>query len=121
MKVALRERLPLSDKMKNGIYTIYSVVDHSRFQPLIKPEKSKIFTVIVVAAFNEFKNQYQFLENCRELLKDLPIKIEFVGDMNNEYGLKCKELVDNSPLKDKITFLGFTEEIEAVYKKADCS
>jgi len=127
MKEALRKRLPLVDRKQFGkkTRTIYSIIDHLRFNTINKGESpygdETIKHLLVSASFNKLKNQHEFLKSVVVKFRDKPVKFHFVGDFtpeSNSYASKCAKLVDDLKLNRCVKFHGYKQDIENYYKHA---
>jgi glycosyltransferase involved in cell wall biosynthesis len=78
-------------------------------QPLegLDIDKYKIFTVLSLGAVREMKRTVDQLK-AFEILKSkkLSVQMKIVGDTSGSYGKKLLELINKSPYKDSIEYLG---------------
>jgi len=125
MRKSLKERLPLSAKRlseNNFITPIYSIVNFNIFKPQdVKVHKGEDepIRLLYVAAFNQLKNQHQFIEKSANWIREQNVIIDFVGDDSNQYGERCKKLVKLHNLENRCFFHGFQKNIHGYYQKSD--
>ena len=119
MKKELSERLPLVRKKYWAvhIHAIYSIIDFDRFPDDAQPPDSKS-GIAYIAAFNNKKNQYEFIQKSLPALADKGIPVHFVGDVQNEYGMKCQKLATELGLGDFVNFHGYQSNISDWYRRA---
>ncbi len=119
MMLEITKRLKYS---ANKISYIYSIVDiESRSSKEKNILEKGYFHIGYVAAFMAKKQQYDFINNGMSLLiSRVPnCKIHFIGDVNNEYGIRCKELVTKLKLTQYVEFHGFQTNVASWYSKLD--
>ena len=124
----------LSRKRQAKIEYIYSIVDSERLRPPDDDERVSLrrnygipedtFAIGYVAAFNDKKNQLDFIRNAGALLKKsaIPVKIYFLGDFNpdsDNYARACRDAVQQSDLDDLFIFTGFVKDIHDWYRALD--
>ena len=113
---------------------IYSIVDFERMQLKNLSQRQAdrrsleiaedAIAIGFVAAFNDKKNQLDFIQQALpELKRQQPnAHIFFVGDFRpseDPYAQRCQDAVMKLGLKGQITFAGFTDEIEKWYSSLD--
>ncbi len=116
------------------IRAIYSVVDVERLSPLGQSARAElrlrlglppaVFAVGIVAAFVPKKQQLQLLRHLSQAEASLlsELRFYFVGDFEPEsdaYSAACRDLVEGSALRDRVTFVGFTSAPESWYQALD--
>ena len=119
MRKELLARLPLRRKQywQNHMHAIYSIVDPDRFAA--RNEKGLIRKdVLYAAAFNYKKNQNTFVRQALPILAAKGIVVNFVGDVQNEYGEACRRLVEQLGLEKYAVFHGYQPKIEEWYNKS---
>lgn len=121
MKEQLSKRLPIwFFKEKNRFLVfIYSIVDFTRFNNRSKVHDSKNFKILYSAIFSDLKNQYNFLINSIDWINDNDVEVNFIGDVNNDYGKRCKKLVKDTQISEKVKFHNYQKDVEKFYQEAD--
>ena len=78
------------------------------------------FVIGHVARFNEVKNQARTVKIFQEVLKSKPnAYLLFVGNYDNDYGSKIKNMVAEEGLTDKIIFLGIRDDATKIMPVVD--
>ena len=123
-----------SGKRQAKIEYIYSIVDSERLRPSDDEERVSLrrnpgipedtFAIGYVAAFNDKKNQLDFIRIAGPLLKKsaIPVKVYFLGDFNPEtdsYARNCRDVVRQSGLEDLFSFSGYASDIHEWYRALD--
>ncbi|MGY0392948.1 glycosyltransferase [Bizionia sp. KMM 8389] len=84
-----------------------------------KPHKNNaIFKLITVANLVAVKN-IEMLLQAIALIKHLPIHLDIVGDMRNDYVQKLQVLIKELQLEDKVSFLGKHLDVRPLLEQAD--
>ena len=114
--------------------SIYSIVDFDRMQRTSPPQRFEdrrnlgiaddTIAVGFVAAFNDKKNQLEFIQNAiPELQRQQPnAHVFFVGDFRpseDPYADQCRNAALQFGVEKNLTFAGFTEKIETWYSSLD--
>jgi glycosyltransferase involved in cell wall biosynthesis len=75
------------------------------------------YNFISVGVFQERKNQIQIIHLFSEIFDKLsgPANLVFYGDHDNEYGRRCKDLVEDLNLSHLIRFWGWTNGSDVIY------
>ncbi|MBU7478907.1 glycosyltransferase family 4 protein, partial [Lactiplantibacillus pentosus] len=116
---------------KNQPQVIYNGVDSDRFKPSNNseylynewniPKNAKI--IGMMGCVNSWKGQHDFLKAEELVMRDDPsvytvmVGSAFVGEEWREEQLR--EKIDNSPYKNRIVFVGYRTDSEAIYKLLD--
>ena len=116
---------------KNQPQVIYNGVDSDRFKPSNNseylynewniPKNAKI--IGMMGRVNSWKGQHDFLKAAELVMRDDPsvytvmVGSAFVGEEWREEQLR--EKIDNSPYKNRIVFVGYRTDSEAIYKLLD--
>jgi glycosyltransferase involved in cell wall biosynthesis len=114
--------------------SIYSIVDFNRMKRLEPMDRSRLRVSLgmpaerlalgVVAAFNNKKNQLEFIEKACDLIcRRLPqAHIYFVGDFrpdSDPYARQCQQAIDSLAVRAQITTTGFCPQVEKWYQSLD--
>lgn len=79
---------------------------------------NSIFKLITVANLVAVKN-IEMLLQAMQSLKHLPIHLDIVGDMKNNYVNTLKELVKELELESQVSFLGKHLDVRPLFSQAD--
>jgi glycosyltransferase involved in cell wall biosynthesis len=110
---------------------IYNIVDLKRFQPgtmppadLLKQPDEVWFGI--VGAITPLKGHDIFLDAAEKVLRDLPNAIfaivgnnAYVTESGHRYEEELQQRVLNSPLRERVKFLGFRNDVPAVLSQLD--
>ena len=123
MQTELSNRLPLIRKeyWQKQLIPIYSIIDFKQFHPdpsLNLEAKWYRQAVLFAAAFNDLKNQFDFIEQALPALAKHQIRVHFVGDADNSYAQKCKLKVQELGLEKFAIFHGFQAQMQDWYNWA---
>jgi glycosyltransferase involved in cell wall biosynthesis len=112
-------------------HVIYNIVDLSRFRPgalppADLPKQPDEIWFGIVGAITPLKGQDIFLDAAEKVLRQLP-KAIFAIVGNNPYvteaGLRfeerLRERVRNSPLRDRVKFVGFRNDVPGILSQLD--
>lgn len=134
MQTELQRRLGVASDGGEAIDYIYSGVDLTRFSPIDPSRRIELrqrlgipsdsFAVGCVAPFDQRKAQLDFIRQAGPLVKNLvpQARIYFVGDFvpaQNDYARRCAEAAESTGLADRISFVGFTPEVNDWYGALD--
>lgn len=78
------------------------------------------YNLICIGYFSALKNQLEilyFVKMCIEQGYD--VHIIFLGDVDNKYGEKCKDYVQNNNMSNIVEFTGFLIDIDNYLREAD--
>ncbi|WP_452231440.1 glycosyltransferase [Lacinutrix sp. MEBiC02595] len=82
------------------------------------PKKNTNFKIITVANLVAVKN-IEFLLHAMHSIKHLPIHLDIVGDMRNDYVKKLQVLVKDLALEKQVSFLGKHLDVRPLFAQAD--
>lgn len=99
------------------VQTIHNGVPDIQTVPNEKLESQSIVKLIMVARFEDPKDQYFLIQALSKLPQHLNWKIDFLGDGPNLQ--KCQELVANEKLDSKIIFHGQSFKVKEFLNEAD--
>jgi glycosyltransferase involved in cell wall biosynthesis len=117
-----------------ALVPIYSIVDLEKMKPLESSQRQVTrrslgiqdteFAIGYAAAFNDKKNQLQFIRNAgAELQKSIPnARVHLLGDFRpaeDAYAKRCLEAVKETGTADLFAFHGFTEDMSQWYAALD--
>jgi glycosyltransferase involved in cell wall biosynthesis len=134
MQTELQRRLGVANDDREGIDYIYSAVDLTRFSPADDSRRIELrqrlgipadsFAIGCVAPFDQRKAQLDFIRQAGPLVKNLvpQARIYFVGDFvpdQNDYARRCAEAAESIGLADRISFVGFSTDINNWYRALD--
>jgi glycosyltransferase involved in cell wall biosynthesis len=135
MEAHWREKLaPLDKRQLIKFRHVYSVVDDSKFYPLVVEERNALRerlglergrpVLVYVGRFDEKKAQLAFIRESLPLIaRERPdALICFVGDFRPErdgYAARCLETVNALGLTNQVRFVGYTREMAYWYQAAD--
>ena len=97
------------------VQTIHNGVPDIRM-PTTK-ESNAVIKLIMVARFEDPKDQFFLIQALLKLPKNLNWQIDFLGDGPNLQ--KCKDLVENNTLESKIIFHGQSFKVKEFLNQAD--
>ena len=66
------------------------------------------------------KNQMAAIKVIEQIIGLHDIELHIAGDLNNDYGYKCRQYVENQNLDKAVVFHGFVSEITSLLKQCDC-
>jgi glycosyltransferase involved in cell wall biosynthesis len=136
-QIVLQQLAPppwLRGKGATPIDAVYSVVDPALMRPASRDERCALraelgippgeIAVGVIGALMPKKQQLQLLQYLAQSPERLPpaVKLYFVGDFTPEtdsYSKNCQEAAEQSPLRERICFAGYSREIERWYRALD--
>lgn len=113
---------------------IYSIVDLLRLRPLAAGPRETLrrelgiapdeIALGYVAAFNDKKNQLDYLAQALPLLaQQVPeARTHFIGDFRPDadpYARRCLELVEFTGFRSRVSFVGYTTKVEDWYQACD--
>ena len=115
------------------IDSIYSIVATHKMKPLDLLERNRLrkelgireteFAIGFVAAFNDMKNQLDFVNNTGTRLKQFPdVRVHFVGDFRPEtddYARNCELAVLENGYQASFSFAGYSSEVDRWYQALD--
>ncbi len=84
----------------------------------LKPQKDEVFKIITVANLVPVK-QIDILIQAMELLPQLPLQLEILGDNNTTYAKALKQLVIEKGLVKNVLFLGKHTDVRPFLSQAD--
>lgn len=116
---SIRESIAKEYRIPNSkIPIVLNGIDVSKFSTDLKEHPSiSEFTLINVASFNKWKNQFLLLKAFyRVLLKYPDLKLIFVGDGNEKRNIKNKAI--EMGIENRITFTGITNDVRSYLQKA---
>ena len=123
-KYHLCDSLYYSNQWKTGldicsqcIRTYYEKKNSDNKKVIQRESTIQIINVAVSASHKGQLELLKFVKLCVE--NGIDIHVTFLGDNNNEYGLKCKQYASDHGLVDKVSFVGVTLEVEEYYRNAD--
>jgi glycosyltransferase involved in cell wall biosynthesis len=134
MQTELQRRLGVANDDREGIDYIYSAVDLTRFSPVDDSRRIELrqrlgipadsFAIGCVAPFDQRKAQLDFIRQAGPLVKNLmpQARIYFIGDFvpaQNDYARRCAEAAESIGLADRISFVGFSTDINNWYRALD--
>lgn len=99
------------------VQTIHNGVPDIRTVPIEKIEPESIVKLIMVARFEDPKDQYFLIRALSKLPKYLNWQIDFLGEGPNLE--KCQELAKNEQLDSKIIFHGQSFKVKEFLNEAD--
>ena len=122
------------NKLSVQLRVIYSIVNFNRMTKADLAERNDIrvglgipdstFAIGYVAAFNDKKNQLEFIRKAgsalRERVRDA--KVYFIGDFcpeESHYASQCLAETAERNLQQNLVFVGFSESIEKWYQALD--
>ena len=134
MQTELQRRLGVANDDREGIDYIYSAVDLTRFSPVDDSRRIELrqrlgipadsFAIGCVAPFDQRKAQLDFIRQAGPHVKNLmpQARIYFIGDFvpaQNDYARRCAEAAESIGLADRISFVGFSTDINNWYRALD--
>lgn len=117
-----------------ALVPIYSIVDLDKMRPLKSSQREAIrrslgiqeseFAIGYAAAFNDKKNQFEFLKNAgADLQKKIPnARVHLLGDFRpaeDDYAKRCAEVVQETGTTELYAFHGFAEDMSQWYAALD--
>lgn len=89
------------------------------------PRRNNSFVFAHVGQFVPWKNQTGFIEAASRLARELPeARFLLVGDdifgRDSRYKNDLLDRIKNSPIADKVSFLGWQKQMDCVWAKIDC-
>lgn len=106
---------------KQNLHFIYQPTEINSSTPRVekKDNKSQTINMLIVGAVTEFKGQIQAIRACEKLfLMNIDFKLVILGSDSGEYAEKLKKSI-KSEIKDKISFVPFTNTPELYYRETD--
>lgn len=108
---------------ENKLIKVYNGIDSKKFY---KPNKN-IFTnekliFIMVGGFEYYKGQIEFAEACSKLYSNgfKDFEVWFIGTGRKDVENKVKDIIASANI-DNVKFLGYKNNVEDYYEKADIS
>jgi glycosyltransferase involved in cell wall biosynthesis len=127
--VAAQFRQYISASVRSNV--IYNIVDLNRFQPGVLPpadlpkQPGEIWFG-VVGAITPLKGQDIFLDAAEKVVRELPNAIfavvgnnPYVTESGHCYEEELRQRVINSPLRDRVKFVGFRDDVPGVLSQLD--
>ena len=136
MRRALQERLPIGQRHREAIESIYSAVDLDEFAPPVPSHRAEArrrlgiegdrIAIVYAAAFKPVKAQLRLIQRLGPHLRDrLPdARLYLVGDFRPEqdpYARQCRDAVRELGLEDTFVFAGYSNAVSDWYRAADLS
>lgn len=106
---------------KQNLHFIYQPTEISNSTPKVekKDNKSETINMLIVGTVSDFKGQIQAIRACEKLfLMNVDFKLVILGSDSDEYAEKLKKSI-KSEIKDKISFVPFTNTPEPYYWETD--
>lgn len=103
------------------VKVITNFVDTDFFSPVEERTfDTQVCRMACVSRLAAQKNVLGFLEVVKQLKdENVPIKIDWYGSTNTDYGQQCMDKAKNLGLEDMIYFKGETDDIRSVYRQYD--
>lgn len=128
MRQEMLERLPFFNRAEAAkrVKVIPSIIEEELFEAsrerALGGKNGVAGNVLIVAAFNQIKNQLNFLRDAAPWLKDRNIAMHFVGDYDPDsdaYARECARAVEELNLSSHTVFHGFKKDIREYYLMSD--
>ena len=104
-------------------HIVYNGIDPNRFLSFAEgvPMKSKVTTFGYSARITERKGLYLILEALEAIHKKNPaVRLIISGAGTDEQIKKLKNYMDDHQMHSYVEFIGFTRDIEGLYRSIDC-
>ena len=109
----------ISDK----IIRIYNGVDINKNYKIHYPSKETlIYKLVIVGSVTKNKGHHVLVSALSQLPKEIKakIKVDFIGDYNNKYGIILNRMIKEFKLSNTIRFLGYMNNPSRVLNEYDC-
>ena len=85
-----------------------------------KAQRDKLVHIVSIGVLCERKNQLEIIKFILKCKKNKErVKLVLLGNYETEYGVKCRQFVDENALWEEVEFKGFVLNIEDYLRKAD--
>lgn len=82
--------------------------------------RNKKIEILMLGSVCPRKNQMAAIKVIEQIIGLHDIELHIAGDLNNDYGYKCRQYVENQNLDKAVVFHGFVSEITSLLKQCDC-
>lgn len=88
---------------------------------IIKKESyaSHTYTILVLGILCDYKNQLAAIRAIEELGNQFNLKLIIAGQTTSRYALTCQQYIQEHHLEQKVSFIGFINDIQPLLKESD--